>query len=107
MSDEFFKTLCLQMAELDHQIVFNELDGIKVDGKRVKIKPKNIDIDYRYNLFIEMYKDYSEKALKNEIRKLKLRLKRSEKYKKSKFQKIISPDKLEFDCANNILDDIE
>lgn len=94
---ELFEKLCMKMAEFDHQIVFNELDGIKMGGRRIKIKPKNEDIQYRYELFLEMYEGYSEKSLENEIRKLKLRLKRSEKFKKTKLEKIFNPDKLEFE----------
>lgn len=94
---DIFKKLCRKMAEIDHEIVFNELDGVKVDGKRVKVKPREEDVEYRYDIFIEMYDGYSEKALENEIKKLKLRLKKSEKYKKTKFEKIFRPDKLEFE----------
>lgn len=90
-----FEKLCKEMAELDHQIVYNELDGIKIDGKRIKIKPKEEDIAYRFRLFMEMYQGYSEKALRNEIKKQTLRLKRSEKYKKTKLQKIFCPDNLD------------
>lgn len=94
---EILKSLCMKMAELDHEIVFNELDGTKIDGKRIKIKPKIEDINYRYNLFLEMYADYSEKSLQNEIKKLKVRLKKSEKFKKTKFEKVFKPDKLKFE----------
>lgn len=102
---EVFERLCRRIAEIDHEIVFNELDGVIVDGKRVKVKPREEDIEYRYDIFTEMYEGYSENALKNEIKNLKLRLKRSEKYKKTKLEKIFKPDKLEFESPIIFMDE--
>jgi hypothetical protein len=104
-SKEVFERLCRRIAEIDHEIVFIELDGVKVDGKKIKIKPKEEDIEYRYGLFTEMYEGYSEKALMNEIKKLKLRLKKSDKYRRTKFQKMFKPDKLEFEAPMIFVDE--
>lgn len=102
---DVFETLCRIIAEIDHEIVFNELDGVKVDGQRIRIKPREEDVEYRYGLFLEMYHGYSEGALKNEIRKLKVRLKKSLKFKKSRIEKIFKADKLEMDKSFVFIDD--
>lgn len=71
---------CLYMATLDDEICRNELEGNRVEGKEIVFPPKRESLQYRYHMFLEMYKEYSEKKLEREIVKLEIRAKKSRQY---------------------------
>lgn len=80
MSLKKYTEACLYMAVMDDEICRNELEGNYMDGKEIVFPPKRESLQYRYNLFLEMYKTYSKKKLEKEIIKLEKRLEESKQY---------------------------
>ncbi|MFV0517005.1 MAG: hypothetical protein ACK5MV_06380 [Aminipila sp.] len=68
---------CLYLAVMDDEICRNELEGTFIDEKEVVFPPKSESVQYRYHLFLSMYKTYSRKKLEQEIDALEIRLEES------------------------------
>lgn len=71
---------CLYMAVMDDEICRNELEGNYIDEQEIVFPSKRESLQYRYHLFLDMYKTYSKKKLEKEIYKLEKRLEESRQY---------------------------
>lgn len=76
---EFTKS-CLYMAVLDDEICRNELEGNFVSGKEIVFPAKPDSLQYRYHLFLETYRLYTEKQILGEIQRLEKRVIDSRKF---------------------------
>lgn len=80
MSMKKYTQACLYLAVMDDEICRNELEGNFVEGKPIVFPPKRESLQYRYHLFLEMYKQYSKKKLEEEIKSMEERLEESKQY---------------------------
>ena len=72
-----YTKFCLYMAVLDDEICRNELEGNFVGGEEIVFPPKPDSLQYRYHLFLEMYRNYSRNEIQHEIQRLEKRLEAS------------------------------
>ena len=70
---------CLYLAYLDDGICRNELRCKEIDGEDVVFEPKQESLNYRYSLFVHIYKNDSKQELDNEIKRLETRLEHTAK----------------------------
>lgn len=75
-----YKELCLELAVIDDEICRNELEGNTVHGEEITFGSKGETVQYRYELFLEMYKDYTKEMLDEEREALYIRLAESKQY---------------------------
>ncbi len=67
----------LYMAVLDDEICRNELEGVKVEGGKIRFPHKSISLQDRYQLFLQMNRGKSRRAIQQEIQALEIRLEQS------------------------------
>ncbi|WP_352399265.1 hypothetical protein [Anaerotignum sp.] len=75
---------CLYMAVLDDEICRNELEGNFVGEKEIVFPPKPDSLQYRYHLFLESYKGYTQEQIAGEMQRFEKRLIDSRKFCKNK-----------------------
>ena len=80
MSIKKYMQACLYIAVMDDEICRNELEGNIIGGKEIVFPPKRESLQYRYHLFLSMYKNYSSKKLEKEIVTYEKRLQTSKRY---------------------------
>lgn len=74
---EDLKEACIYMAVMDDEISRNELGGSIIDGEELELMPRRESLKYRYDLFDEMYSEYSKFKLEREIKKMEKHLEKS------------------------------
>lgn len=79
---------CLYLAVMDDEICRNELEGNTIGGKELVFLGKRESLQYRYHLFLKMYKNHTPQQLEREIKKLEQRLENSKQYLKSEKQEL-------------------
>lgn len=62
-----YTQICLYIAVMDDEIARNELDGNFIGEKEIKFPPKIESLQYRYHMFLKLYKEYTIEELENEI----------------------------------------
>lgn len=77
MSLKKYTQACLYLAVMDDEICRNELEGEFVDGKEISFPKKRESLQYRYRLFLDMYKTYSKRKLEKLIKEYEIRLEES------------------------------
>lgn len=75
-----YTQMCLYMAVMDDEICRNELEGNTIEGRKIIFPPKRESLQYRYHLFLKMYKQFSSRQLEQEIKKMEKRLQESKLY---------------------------
>lgn len=77
MSVKSYTQMCLYMAVMDDEICRNELEGNTIEGKKIMFPPKRESLQYRYHLFLKMYKQFTSRQLEQEIEEMEKRLQES------------------------------
>lgn len=80
MDEEELSEACLYMAAMDDEIARNELGEIYVNGEEVEFSSRRKSLKYRYDLFMEMYRDCSKLRLEREVKKFERRLESSKEH---------------------------
>lgn len=75
-----YQKLCKRFAIIDDQIARNELKANFIGDKEIIFPTKKESIQFKYELFLEVYENYSIKQLKQEKRRLEERLEQSKIY---------------------------
>ncbi|MCT4584631.1 MAG: hypothetical protein N4A54_06870 [Peptostreptococcaceae bacterium] len=77
MSLKKYTQACLYLAVMDDEICRNELEGEYVDGKEINFPQRRESLQYKYRLFLDMYKTYSKRKLEKIIKEYEERLEES------------------------------
>lgn len=79
-----YTKICLYIAVMDDEIGRNELEGNFIGDDEIKFPPRRESLQYRYHMFLEMFKEYSLEELEAEILVYEERLESSKIYLEQK-----------------------
>ena len=91
MTTREYTEKCLYLAYLDDGICRYELESRSLDGEEVVFQPKKESLNYRYNLFTEIYVNHTKEEMEKEIKLMETRLQTTvEKLAEKKQEKAVT-----------------